>query len=364
MAPLVDGKIYFALTLMNKEPREISLPSALLFASLAILAPLARAQQCGCNLTTPTFNPIYRGGPNPCTYYSQNAGNCKLVKFRRDSISGDAANGKCDPAGFEACPSNGGTANCAKEGTTNCEPMSVAMPGNNSGNDSGIQLSNARVRASKPPDFNRAIFFKNKFEFSQDVGWLPINIPFPFDFMLSDQYQLYPLKYTLVPIIGSLRWQIDNLKGPLTLRGNWDLEFSEAVVTIPRGPETRYFAYMMGMRRNFVPRNSRVTPYFDWRAGLGQINAKGPLAVPYAQGQDFTFTLNLGSGVRYNFGPRYAVSVGLNWMHISNGNLSEHKYDPNQPDPWGFINYGINVYGPMFGFDVQLRKHARPSVSR
>jgi hypothetical protein len=275
MAPLVDGKIYFALTLMNKEPRKISLTSALLFASLAILAPLASAQQCGCNLTTPTFNSIYSGGPHPCTYYSQNAGNRNL-KFSHDNSGGDAANGKCDAPDSDACPSNGGTANCAQEGTTNSGPMSVAMLGNNSGNDSGIQLSNARVGASKPPDFNRAIFFKNKFEFSQDVGWLPINIPFPFDFMLSDQYQLYPLKYTLVPIIGSLRWQIDNIKGPLILRGNWDLEFSGAVVAIPRGPETRYFAYMMGMRRNFVPRNSRVTPYFDWRAGLGQINAKGP----------------------------------------------------------------------------------------
>jgi hypothetical protein len=160
MAPLVDGKIYFALTLMNKEPRKISLTSALLFASLAILAPLALAQQCGCNLATPTFNPIYTGGLNPCTYYSQNARNCKLVKFSRDSISGDAANGKCDTAGDEACPSDGGTANCAKEGTTNCEPMSVAMPGNNSGNDSGIQLSNARVRlpnrlTSTEPSFSR-----------------------------------------------------------------------------------------------------------------------------------------------------------------------------------------------------------------
>lgn len=74
MAPLVDGKIYFALTLMNKEPRKISLTSALLFASLAILAPLARAQQCGCNLTTPTLNPIYGGGPNPCTYLQSECG--------------------------------------------------------------------------------------------------------------------------------------------------------------------------------------------------------------------------------------------------------------------------------------------------
>jgi len=96
--------------------------------------------------------------------------------------------------------------------------------------------------------------------------------------MLSDQYELYPLKYTLAPIIGSLRWQLGNIRGPLILRGNWDLEFSGAVVAIPRGAETRYFAYMMGMRRNFVPRNWRFTPYFDWRAGLGDIDAKGPLA--------------------------------------------------------------------------------------
>src|ERR1022692_1321223 len=115
------------------------------------------------------------------------------------------------------------------------------------------------------------------------------------------------------------------------------------------------------LTRNFVPRNWRVTPYFDWRAGLGDINAKGPLGVPYAQGQDFTFTLNLGSGLRYNFNSRSAISVGLNWMHISNANLSEHKFDPSRPAPWGIINYGINVYGPMVGIDIQLRKHQRHS---
>jgi hypothetical protein len=115
----------------------------------------------------------------------------------------------------------------------------------------------------------------------------------------------------------------------------------------------------MGMRRNFVPRNWRATPYFDWRIGLGDINAKGPLGVPYAQGQDFTFTLNMGSGLRYNINSRYAISAGLNWMHISNANLSEHKYDPADKYPWGFINYGINVYGPMVGIDIRLRGHPR-----
>jgi hypothetical protein len=157
------------------------------------------------------------------------------------------------------------------------------------------------------------------------------------------------LKYTLVPVIGSLRWQLDDVGGPWILRGNWDLELSGAVTFIPRGPETHYFAWIMGFRRNFVPRRGRFAPYFDGRLGLGHIDAKEPLGVLYAQGQDFTFTVNMGSGVRYNFNPRYAISAGLNWMHISNLYLSEPK----------FSNYGINVYGPMFGISVRLGKLGR-----
>jgi hypothetical protein len=71
--------------------------------------------------------------------------------------------------------------------------------------------------------------------------------------------------------------------------------------------------------------------------------------VPYGQGQDFTFTLMLGSGVRYNFNSRYALQAGMNYMHISNLYLSEPKYP----------NYGINVYGPMFGIDIRLGKPKR-----
>jgi hypothetical protein len=354
------GKACFVLTLVNKL-REIILSSALLFASLAILAPHASARQCGYNPANRTFDSICSGGPYQCVYYNRNTGACDLVEFSQDSIGGSTPDSNCDGADSDACPPDGGAGACAREGNPNCGPESLATLGNWPGDDSNIQLSNEKVRPPKPADFNRDIYFKNKFEFSQDVGWLPINIPFPFDFLLSDQYELYPLKYTLVPIIASLRWQIDNIKGPLILRGNWDLEVSGAVVAIPRGAETRYFAYMMGMRRNFVPRNWRATPYFDWRVGLGDINAKGPLGVPYAQGQDFTFTLNMGSGVRYNFNSRYAISAGLNWMHISNANLSEHPYEPTNPNPWGFINYGINVYGPMVGIDIQLRRHQQHS---
>ena len=201
----------------------------------------------------------------------------------------------------------------------------------------------AVVRVSRP-DLGRSIYYKNKIEFSLDGGWLPINIPFVFDVFLGDGYTMTNLRYTLVPIVASVRWQVDDVGGPWVFRGNWDIEASAAVTLIPRGPESRYIAWIMGFRRNFVPRRGRIAPYFDGRLGLGNIDAKEPLGVLYAQGQDFTFTMNMGSGVRYNFNSRYSISAGLNWMHISNLYLSEPK----------FANYGINVYGPMFGVNVRL----------
>jgi lipid A 3-O-deacylase PagL len=216
--------------------------------------------------------------------------------------------------------------------------------------DTEIHPSHKALQDSRGADFNRDIYYANKLEFALDGGWFPINIPFPLDFTVSASYSTYPLKYTLVPIIASLRWHLDDVGGPWILRGNWDVTFSGSYTAIPRGPETHYFSYDMGARRNFVPRNWRFTPYWDVRLGLGRIDAKGPVGVYYAQGQNFTFTINMGSGVRYNFNSHYAISAGLNVMHISNANLSSGS---------GYANFGINVYGPIFGIDMQLRRHPR-----
>ena len=201
-------------------------------------------------------------------------------------------------------------------------------------------------RQSKPVDFSRSIYYKNKLEFGLDVGWLPINIPFVYDVFVGDGYNMTPLKYTMVPIIASLRWQTNDLGGPWILRGNFDLTFSGSITAIPRGPETRYYSFIFGIRRNFVPRHGRIAPYFDERGGVGNIDAKEPLGVAWAQGQNLTFTYNMGAGIRYNFNPHYSISAGVNYMHVSNAYLSEPKY----------ANYGINVYGPMFGLDVRLGK--------
>jgi hypothetical protein len=212
--------------------------------------------------------------------------------------------------------------------------------------DSKSQPPKETMATSKRADFNKQIYYKNKLEFSFESGWLPINIPFAFDFLLGDGYNKTPLNYTLVPNIASLRWQLDNVRGPSILRGNWDLSFSGAIVAIPRGPETHYAAYIMGIRRNLVQPRWRIAPYLDGRLGLGIINAKEPLGVLFAQGQNFTFTLNVGSGIRYNFNPRFSISAGVNYMHISNLYLSEPKYP----------NYGINVYGPIAGVDIRFGK--------
>jgi hypothetical protein len=136
------------------------------------------------------------------------------------------------------------------------------------------------------------------------------------------------------------------LNGPSILRGNTDLTVTLSFTAIPRGPETRYGAFDLGVRRNFVHRNWRIAPYFEERTGAGFIDAQGPHGVRWGQGQDFTFTLMIGSGVRYNFNPRYSMAIGCSYMHVSNLYLSLPKNDDN----------GINVYGPMVGFNMRLGK--------
>lgn len=210
----------------------------------------------------------------------------------------------------------------------------------------GAVVSIAKV---KRPDHNLDIYYRNRREFSLDVGWHPVNIPFVYDFAVGDSYNMTPLKYTLVPIIASLRWHVTNVGWRWIFRGNMDFTFSGSITPIPRGPETHYYSFDFGIRRNFVYRNWKAVPYFEQRGGAGIMNAMEPLGVRWAQGQNLTFTYNMGAGIRYNIDSKYSFSAGMNYMHISNGYLS-------QP---AFYNYGINVYGPMFGLDIRLGKPHR-----
>src|SRR5205814_454812 len=98
------------------------------------------------------------------------------------------------------------------------------------------------------PDINRTIFRKHHWDFSFEGGRFHNNIPFVFDFLLGDGYNTTGLDYTLVPFIASLRWQLSGIHGHTMFRGTWEGSFSAIYTMIPRGPETRYFAYAMGIR--------------------------------------------------------------------------------------------------------------------
>ena len=214
--------------------------------------------------------------------------------------------------------------------------------------DSQSGFSTEAFLGSESPDFNRKIYFKHKLEFSLDTGWLPENIPFIFDTLMGQPWAQTPLNYTLIPIIPSLRWHWGNVAGPSFIRGNTDLTFSLSYTDIPRGPEHLYASFMFGVRRNFVQPNWRTVPYVEVRGGLGYTDAKGPYGVPYAQGQDFTFNFIMAGGVRYNFSPRYSISSGIAYMHVSNAYLSQPKV----------TDFGINVFGPTLGITVGLGKLA------
>src|SRR5713101_1869081 len=93
-----------------------------------------------------------------------------------------------------------------------CLILPTPSMGQDSATQPSTQPSSRILLESKPADFNRNIYYKNKLEFSLETGWLPINIPWPFDFLVGDQFNVTPLKYTLVPSLASLRWQMDDIR--------------------------------------------------------------------------------------------------------------------------------------------------------
>src|SRR5437879_13360134 len=77
-------------------------------------------------------------------------------------------------------------ANQFGDATMTSEKQIFAMPNfPKPGEESKIQTLDEKLRSSKPADFNRDIYYRNKIEFSLDVGWLPIIITFLFIFLIG-----------------------------------------------------------------------------------------------------------------------------------------------------------------------------------
>ena len=200
-------------------------------------------------------------------------------------------------------------------------------------------------------DFNQGIYYRNKLELSFSSGCLFYNTPLLLSPIIGDKFSRLPWlpHYVIIPLMFSLRWHLYGIKGRSFWRGNTDFGLSASYNVIAHGPESYYASLGSGLRYNFVQPNWRVVPYTELRIGLGFTDAAQPYQVahnelPTGQGQDFTFTIILGGGVRYNFSPRYSMSAGIEYMHISNAYLSEPKY----------YNHGVNVVGPSLGFNFAL----------
>jgi hypothetical protein len=228
----------------------------------------------------------------------------------------------------------------------------AAGPASGSSDPSLIFLpadAEAKLRRPKLLDANEQFYYRHRLELSLETGALFINTPFVFDVFVDGDYSHNPLHYTLVPIFPAIRWTPGNISGPGPLRGNTELTASLSLTAIARGPETAYGAFDLGFRRNFIQRNWRLVPFFEGWLGAGFIDAAEPRGNPYAQGQDFTFTIRMGTGVRYNINERFGASLAASYMHVSNAYLSEPRYDDN----------GINVVGPVIAVYMRLDKHRK-----
>jgi hypothetical protein len=226
------------------------------------------------------------------------------------------------------------------DATTGTDPSLVFLPADS---------ADAKLPKLHKPDTNAQFYYRHKLELSLETGALFINTPFVFDVFVGGDYSHNPLHYTLIPIFPAIRFMTGDIKGKGPFRGNTELTAALSLTVVARGPETAYGAFDLGFRRNFIPHNWVVIPYFDAWLGAGFINAAQPRGVPNSQGQDFTFTIRVGTGLRYNINERFGASLGASYMHVSNLYLSEPKYE----------DFGINVVGPVITVYMRLDRHKK-----
>ena len=162
--------------------------------------------------------------------------------------------------------------------------------------------------------------------------------PQRFDFAIESAYLLgainAPAGYEIGAefLTGRIRWGV--VDGDTWFRGYNQFYFSAIGEPIFRGIENYYFGFNIGFRYNFVPRGSRLVPYFSGGVGGGWIDSHAN--IPGAQGQDFTFNILSAAGISYSVNDHWKLNVGALYQHLSNG---------GQTDP----NPSLNLFGPQVG---------------
>jgi hypothetical protein len=172
--------------------------------------------------------------------------------------------------------------------------------------------------------------FSRRWSMSLETSDLFATTRNPFLFLVHTKYEgPNPLRYRLATQILAGRYQLTEPSGWSFLRGDVELSIGMLYSAVLHGPEDYIVGALTGVRYNFVPKNSRWSPYIEMRFGVNDTNASH---VFQGQQQDFTFTYLLGAGVRYQLTPRWKVSLGM---------LNQHESDLFMTNP----NFGFNVMG-------------------
>ena len=160
----------------------------------------------------------------------------------------------------------------------------------------------------------------------------------PFIFLVKSRFEgPNPLHYRLATQILSAHYEITRPGGWSFLRGNWEASFGVFDTTIIHGPEDYIVGGLIGMRYNFVPKDSRLSPYIEMRFALSATNAS---KIFQGQQQNLTFGYLLGAGMRYRISDRWSASIGA---------LTQHESDFFMTDP----NFGFNALG--VSLDIKRR---------
>jgi hypothetical protein len=175
--------------------------------------------------------------------------------------------------------------------------------------------------AAAPAD---PLYRKGRWEFGLESAYLFTVVANPLTAIGGD-YTKNQLPYRLATQILSARYRVTDAAGPFFLRGSLQVTGSAIYSAFIEGPEPFFAGLAVGLRYDFVQPGARIVPYVEVRGGPGFTDARQPHR-EYAQQQDFTFTVLMGAGLRYDHSPGVSLSLGVLDQHVSNAYMTRPNY--------------------------------------
>jgi lipid A 3-O-deacylase len=123
-------------------------------------------------------------------------------------------------------------------------------------------------------------------------------------------------------------WMLTSPAGSGCFRGNWEFLAEVFGGGIVEGPGDVIAGLTLLFRYNFVQPDAKWVPYFQ--LGVGGVYTDIDDPVQRLIGQDFSFNLQAGLGVRYMSSERMAWYLEATIRHFSNANQADRNLGLNQ----------------------------------